>query len=811
MNRQAREDQIKSRLLAFGYKPVGMINPTGTMKLRFLPTGKIEFLRMRQVEYRVKMGYLKPVDPDLGTITPPRGGQQDWFRGIPNWDQESDVVKGLALQYHLVIQAKVERRENVSRSWNELSMDQNRATAYAFIACLRRFKFDQYHRSLFVVTRNDVPEYKFINEDTVYAMENMMNSVWSDDEFESLSKADDPSNLYFLGEKWDSLAFEFIPVLIQNPLDIPDWVGDPEEVNRRRAQVRARRRGQAGRGVGGVAVGFFPWINCGDDDMTKFGIFNEFDPENYKNNCVVQTFAKFLTKGEVTFLKSIIRTSKMPVKCLKEVADLFWLTIYVHLPSGKTMPKIEGSDENKGKRKKKRVVDVFILGEHLMIFEDGLRNRLRKLDLRPMTVEEINVAARVRSKEELSVVGYPEEAKRVWQVEENRKPFVLLDWLGTVDKNAETREEGFWIFRKLMMDKFGLDPTKFDTLTKLAFSLLHSRCSNIVELRGSVAQYIRECRKKAILGTPNQEYPLVVDLGSEEELVQLDQSGSYPAAYRDFGGIPRGLPSMIKDWEEVKKSGNHYYVRVDVVSFKCKHPEDPYPLVEGTGVQSWDKFWLEAVEKHYDVEYRFVDGYYFRHGFQEIASLTNELWSLRVRGSPEEMFVKRVMNVLWGRSLRRGKLVDDLFEKKFDSKRSLVYSVRQVKQGENAGKYRVRVLRPIVAPWQIPQFGVNVLNFARCRMTEIIYRIVDAGEKVWYTCTDSLLVRKEVSALVPCGKELGEFKVEYEVKKFIALGKLKRALLLRQGGFVNVRGRKDWEWFEKEAEVKKESRKEVRK
>jgi hypothetical protein len=109
----------------------------------------------------------------------------------------------------------------------------------------------------------------------------------------------------------------------------------------------------------------------------------------------------------------------------------------------------------------------------------------------------------------------------------------------------------------------------------------------------------------------------------------------------------------------------------------------------------------------------------------------------------------------------------------------------------------VRTVRPILAPWQVPQFGVNVLSWARKEMQEIIYSLVDAGEKVWYSNTDCLLVRRSAGGLIPVGEKLGEFKVEAEGVRFICLGPKTRLLVGKNGELKNTFGKQSLEWFVK--------------
>jgi hypothetical protein len=65
-------EDIRGQLLKYGYEPMTRhISKHGAMKLKFLPTGKTEYLRWRQFEYRKEQGLLKPVIPQKGVMPLP--------------------------------------------------------------------------------------------------------------------------------------------------------------------------------------------------------------------------------------------------------------------------------------------------------------------------------------------------------------------------------------------------------------------------------------------------------------------------------------------------------------------------------------------------------------------------------------------------------------------------------------------------------------------------------------------------------------------------------------------------------------------
>jgi hypothetical protein len=694
---------------------------------------------------------LKKYNADEGEIKQPVHAPDEWwFRNNDAWNRENQDVKDMARELHTEYQRKVMRRQNVYAMYVNGEPDQNKAKIYAMIACLRRFRFDPSHRSWFVVQRDGIPEYKAIDAKLVRQMETMIQGLAKTDEFKNREEYE-----YFKFDKWEMMGFEF-----------------EENLPAQKKPVRQRKK---------KTVGFYPYINLGEEDMTKFGIYNEFNADNYKRSCVIETFASVLNSSEVAMLESIMQSWTCPINEFIHISELFGLKIWVHHMDKRIQPPIVPRDDKwKTYRKKMRVIDVLVIENHLTIWEAGLEAKIEGLTLREMTNEEYNIAAQqFARKREMMAVGYPDCAKRPWET-----------WNG---------EQGGWKedtpieFDNLMSKKFGMDVKKYKSMAQMAFALLQKHVKGVFELRGHAMDFIRECLHPAILGAPYDKYPLEV----VEDLVQLDQNGSYAAAYANFDGIPKGVPCFIKDWEATKRDATHYYVRVDVKSFKCKHREDPYPIVS-VGTQFWDKIWLEMVEEHYDVDYQFISGYQFVHGCASIKEITEELWALRntVKGKPEEQFVKMVMNTWWGRSVSSHKIVTETLVRPqnlqgFIRTHPLVYSHRR-----DGAMVRVRTLRPIVAAWQMPQFGVNVECWARRKLQDTIYKLIDAGENMWYSNTDSLIIRPRAMGLVNIGRGLGEFKIEHEGVRFICLGPKTRVLVGKNGELWNTWGKPSIEWFE---------------
>ena len=78
-------------------------------------------------------------------------------------------------------------------------------------------------------------------------------------------------------------------------------------------------------------VGFFPFINSSDIDLSKYGIFNNINDERINESCLIQALeaSQKLTDNEIRMLKSSIRTRMTPMTLLKEISSLLKVHIYV--------------------------------------------------------------------------------------------------------------------------------------------------------------------------------------------------------------------------------------------------------------------------------------------------------------------------------------------------------------------------------------------------------------------------------------------------------------------------------------------------
>jgi hypothetical protein len=268
-----------------------------------------------------------------------------------------------------------------------------------------------------------------------------------------------------------------------------------------------------------------------------------------------------------------------------------------------------------------RNVNFYVFHQHLMVESRDLQAKLKETTFRDLTDEELNKIAWAKRYEVGSAVGYPPCAIRMGQPR-TVIPWKDVDTFLTFDdlKGREDREDVFERYRLLMMSSFGIDPKESVSLAEFSAILFDKCFVDTPELRGSVSDFIRKCNKPPILGSREG-----MRLRLEGDYVQLDRCGSYTSVYVS-SPTPVGAPVLMERFEE---NVPYYFIQVEVSSFKCKHPEDPYPMMTCPGVVYADKTWWECFLRHYDVEWKFVSGYCFGEVRNSVGPLAEHLWRLR--------------------------------------------------------------------------------------------------------------------------------------------------------------------------------------
>ena len=150
------------------------------------------------------------------------------------------------------------------------------------------------------------PSHHYLEEETIALLENLINHLWYGADLTIL----DDSDKYMLNtwNEWDSMMIYFEENIqnIKNELDKP---------------VLAKGQRRAGAKWG--------WINTTSIDLSRYGIFNTFDPQNYRYPCFIHALqhSNTLSNSELEYVKSVINTRNFPIDNIKLICEKLDISI----------------------------------------------------------------------------------------------------------------------------------------------------------------------------------------------------------------------------------------------------------------------------------------------------------------------------------------------------------------------------------------------------------------------------------------------------------------------------------------------------
>jgi hypothetical protein len=810
---------------SLGYKSVGKNAGKSNQRRAWIytPTGQREYMSLDQMKYRHARGLLEEVykEPPLTQYIELRGRNRNdpidiMFRdmaeiNLPAFNDATPTVQAQAIGYAREWLRRIKRFEGIfikrsgSKTKNEAQM-----LAYAF--CLNALTLDRAHQAVAIIYRKDeawgrelVPEYRYINEDTVHLLNGMINAlIHGGTEFEHDYEDSDKVLLYNLAE-WVELKLVFKKA--------------PEK---------------------GGRAGFFPFLSSYElYDLSRFGIHHEFNIENYQEMCFIQSFREYMeevfpleaavlnppgatvsraewdkiVEADCEFLRSIIKTFRIRLDSLKTLSDILNINI-VRRAYNEEKKKLDTPVRYLRKNPRfQKTFELLYHSGHFMIWCPRICTKLKlikRLDkFIPIPQDQEDQVKRIRlAPRSVQAKFYSQYCcapmETITMKKFSRAP-------GGIDSyfTMDDIKDKAGVARRLSK-LLNINVLQYSSLAALGQALIHKHggYKGVMGLRGTPAEFIRKCLCPIVLGAPHDK-PIRIT----GDLAQYDRKSSYPSVYTLFPGIPMGEPIEIdrdglSELNENYDRGDpddqcHFYVCLDIKSFSCRHKDDPYPLLKTTGLRYMDRTQYELIMDHYDVDYDFISGYYFKGYNRSIGRLALWLYELRSQaGRAEGLCLKRLMNSMWGKAMSKGFPIRD---KIIPSDRVDAFCLSQYpyvykRSLRSDGQWLVRMVRPIMADLSCPQFSVNVSSFSRKIMQDIIYKAVDHEIPIYYSNTDCLCLREadrdrlsEVSGhrFLQEGGALGDFVREYSSRTFICISQRKFIHILSSGGSHACYGPRD--------------------
>ena len=190
------------------------------------------------------------------------------------------------------------------------------------------------------------PDIYYINEDTIKMLENLIKNLYYGDE---IIIQDESERYKFQSmREWDSMDIIFDEDPNQTVINRLD---NPNIERRRRAGAK------------------WAWINTTPIDLSRYGIFNTYDKNNYRFPCFVHALEQsgILTLSEIEFVKSVINTVSFPIDNIKLICEKLNISIQIYYYSNK-QSKVYNS--NLFGTNPDRMIKLLLRHKHYMLYED---------------------------------------------------------------------------------------------------------------------------------------------------------------------------------------------------------------------------------------------------------------------------------------------------------------------------------------------------------------------------------------------------------------------------------------------------------
>ena len=156
------------------------------------------------------------------------------------------------------------------------------------------------------------------------------------------------------GEEWeyddgeyagDYQEFQYVKITI------PDWVDDDEYKNKD-GKIKTKNGG-----------GFFRWLNNTEFDLSRYGVYPNVNPSNYKDNCIIKALqVGGLDEDRINLLKSFVINREIPMCKLKKVCEKLNICIRLRKLGSENKSTIYGKGNEE-------IYEIGLLDKHYFIIE----------------------------------------------------------------------------------------------------------------------------------------------------------------------------------------------------------------------------------------------------------------------------------------------------------------------------------------------------------------------------------------------------------------------------------------------------------
>ena len=504
--------------------------------------------------------------------------------------------------------------------------------------------------------------------------------------------------------------------------------------------------------------GFFPFINkLKSLDLSKFGIYNEINYENYKNNCFIDALinsGKF-NEEQIKLIKSSVYTRLISLCYIQEMCDLMKINVTVRIPNeedNKTSAKIF-------KSKDKANVDVVMMlyYDHFMIndniycteyyiehheeidakyatdmtrftiYNDNGDKRRSKMNiirlikclrknnlLEPIPDEEqMNIARMYKHFKYTPTEIIPEYFRPIIFKDKNDKQCDLL--------NDKLENNGYKLFGEKIEDKRILNN-------------LYNQLQNVIDDLGV------EVRARNYNKFPELMNKIMFEFGCFENVYEMAQ----PVAnnIRSTLIFPRPHTADDKPFYSNKKL---YYVDINSAYLSVI---DGIPTGRCNVNGTYENMTREHSSRGYDVSLN-----------TKIVELIKKLYNIRKshKNNTIKKCLKLMMASCWGSSIKRNRLFERKIVNDENQKEQIIN--KNINHVMEYDENTISILKSITFNYSYPQFAQRVLENYHKKMDEVRKLVTPFYENI-----DAILItQSDYEKLIDnglVGDELGKFKIE---------------------------------------------------
>ena len=360
------DEQARNLFNKYGYMPRADFQFTGINKTyRVLDEvqNRLVDVNFNTFMRKIKQNKLTEVDPFLHTLNAipgrpsvgPSGRLSRYTSNFPfeQFKKESREIRQLTFRKATDFKQKALPRNHRNISVDRVNDDvEDKSSLYAIIDTLYAISANIYKQYRVVLevdfdvlgADEPVPQYYTINEETVSKLKALINELW----FGEKKVEYDESDKFMLPALSNWVAIKIIFEKITNPKEKLNRLDEP---GTRRAGAK------------------WAWINNTSIDLSKYGIFNTFDLNNYRYPCFIWALeqSKMLSDSEVEFIKQIVNTRYFPMDNLRKICKKLNIVIEVRTLDTKNKTHITVFGQ---KDKCMRTIKLLLREQHYMLDED---------------------------------------------------------------------------------------------------------------------------------------------------------------------------------------------------------------------------------------------------------------------------------------------------------------------------------------------------------------------------------------------------------------------------------------------------------